>query len=194
MSTWQDVAKGIAAYAPQVASLLALTGVGAPVAAAVGTAGALVSAALGTPNDAGAVAAAIQSPEAAVKLKEIEANSGTQMAQLAAQVHMAELSAQTEALKAVNATMQKEDETRKFSWRDLWGWISGIAFGFCVALIGYLVVNAVVYNHPEYLATIPSIVGAFSVMFGISATVLGVQSAIETHHAGMADRIAAAQP
>ena len=85
--------------------------------------------------------------------------------------------------------MQVEDRTKVFSWRDLWGYVSGIAFGFVVGLVIYIVVSSIYLNQPAIMTQIPSIVGAFSVLFGIAATVLGVQSSIEAHHAGMVDRL-----
>jgi hypothetical protein len=191
---WKDVAKSIAGYAPLLSGVLAATGVGAPIAAAISAAGALVSGALGVPNTPDDVAQAlITNPDAAVKIKQIEADHGEHLAQIAAQREATEFNAQTSALQTVNATMQVEDKTRVFSWRDFWGYVSGGAFAFVVLIVGYLVGTAVYYNRPEQLGAIPAIVGAFSVLFGISATVLGVQSSIQTHHEGMAARIAAGQ-
>lgn len=187
--SWTDVAAQIAGYAPKIATVLAMTGVGVPAAAAIAAAGSLISGALGVPNTADDVAQALVSnPDAAVKLRQIDADHGDHLAQIAAQTEIATLDAQKSTIQAVNATMQAEDSTRSFSWRDAWGWISGVAFAFVVGLIGYIVTDAIVTNHPELLATIPAIVGSFTTLFGISATVLGVQSSIETHHAGMAAR------
>jgi hypothetical protein len=186
---WKDVAKSIASYAPMVSTVLAATGVGAPAAAAISAASALISGALGVANTPDDVAQAlITNPDAAVKLKQIEADHGEHLAQIAAQVEGKELDSQVTQLQTVNETMQVEDKTRAFSWRDFWGYVSGGAFAFVVGIVGYLVGVAVYYNHPEQLAAIPAIVGSFSVLFGIAATVLGVQSSIETHHAGMAER------
>lgn len=189
---WKDIAKSIAGYAPMVSTVLAATGVGAPAAAAISAAGALISGALGVPNTPDDVAQAlVTNPDAAVKIKQIEADHGEHLAQIAQLTEATELNSQVDQIKTVNATMQVEDSTRKFSWRDYWGYISGTAFGFVAAVIGYMVWDAVNNNHPEQFAAIPAIVGSFSALFAIAATVLGVQSSIETHHAGMVDRIAA---
>ena len=187
--SWQDVGKTIASYAPVLSGVLAATGVGAPAAAAVSAAGALISSALGVPNDPQAVnQALITDPNAQVKIQQIEADHGDHLAAIAQQGAAANLNAQVAGLQTVNNTMQVEDKTRGFSWRDYWGYISGTAFMFVVGIVGYLVGAAVYLNHPEQLAAIPSIVGAFSVLFGIAATVLGVHSSIEAYHSGLADR------
>ena len=186
---WSDIAKSIAGYAPMVSTILAATGIGAPAAAAIAAAGSLISGALGVPNTPDDVAQALVSnPDAAVKIKQIEADHGEHLAQIAAQQEAKELDSQVAQVQTVNETMRKEDDTRTFSWRDYWGFVSGTAFAFVVCIVGYLVGMAVYYNHPEQLAAIPAIVGSFSVLFGIAATVLGVQSSIETHHAGMCER------
>jgi hypothetical protein len=186
---WSDVAKSIGEYAPKVATVLSMTGVGGPAAAAVAAAGSLISGALGVPNTPDDVSQAIlTSPDAAVKLKQIESDHGDHLAQIAAQTEAAQLAAATSTLQAVNQTMQTEDKTRPFSWRDYWGFISGTAFAVVVLAVIYLIWASIYYTKPELLGQIPGVVGAFSVLFGIAATVLGVQSSIETNHAGLAAR------
>ena len=102
-----------------------------------------------------------------------------------------DLDAQNESIASVNATMRVEDETRKLSWRDYWGYVSGTAFGFVVVMVCIMIAHAVWTNGYDALDKIPSVVGAFSVLFGIASTVLGVTSGIEAHHKGMTDRIMA---
>lgn len=189
---WKDIAKTVAGYAPMLSTVLAATGVGAPAAAAIAAAGSLISSALGVPNTPDDVAQALATnPEAAVKLKQIEADHGEHLAQIANVQQAQELAAQTTQIETVNTTMQVEDKTRVFSWRDFWGYVSGCAFAFVVGIVGYLVWAAVRYDQPQQLAAIPAIVGAFSVLFGIAATVLGVQSSIQAHHEGMTERLMA---
>ena len=186
---WSDVAKSISSFAPQIATVLAATGVGAPVAAAVAAAGALVSGALGVPNNPDDVAQAlVTNPDAAVKLRQIDADHGEHLAAIAAGRASAELAADTSALATVNETMQVEDKTRVFSWRDFWGYTSGAAFAVVVGAVIYLIWASIYYTKPELLAQIPAVVGAFTTLFGIAATVLGVHSSIEAYHSGMADR------
>jgi len=186
---WSDIAKSVASYAPQIATVLAATGVGAPAAAAVAAAGALISNSLGVPNTPDDVGQALVSnPDAAVKIKQIEAEHGENLAKIAADSQAAATNAQVSQLQTINETMRKEDETRAFSWRDYWGYISGTAFAFVVLVVIYLVEEAVRTDKPILLQSIAPIVGAFTTLFGIAATVLGVQSSIETHHDGMAKR------
>lgn len=186
---WQGVARQIAAWAPTVSGVLAMSGVGAPVAAAISEAGSLLSGALGVPNTPADIAQAVATnPDAAIKIKQIESDHGERLAQIAAGQEAATLSAQVSQVQTVNETMRKEDDTRAFSWRDFWGYVSGVAFAFVVGIIGYLVWSAVRYDQTAQLAAIPAIVGSFTTLFGIAAMVLGVQSSIEAHHAGLADR------
>lgn len=191
---WKDIAAKIAGAAPLLSGVLAATGVGAPAAAAVAAVGALVSGTLGVPNNPDDVAKALQTdPDAAVKLAQIEATHGENMATVYAKADADNENAQVAQLGQVNATMQAEDKARTFSWRDYWGFVSGTAFFLVTLVIGYLVVGAVWHAKPELMAAIPAIVASFVPLFGISAAVLGVQSSIEAHHAGVADRIAAGE-
>ena len=186
---WTDVAKSIGEYAPKVATVLAMTGVGGPAAAAVAAAGSLISGALGVPNTPDDVSQAIlTNPDAAVKLKQIEADHGDHLAQISAQTEASELAAATSSIHDVNETMKVEDQTRAFSWRDFWGYVSGVAFACVVLAVIYLIEEAVRTDKPTLMNFIAPIVGAFTTLFGIAATVLGVQSSIETHHKGMAAR------
>jgi hypothetical protein len=186
---WSEIGKSIVSYAPLLSGVLAATGVGAPAAAAVSAAGALIASALGVPNTPNDVSQALlTNPDAAIKIKQIEADHGDHLAQIAQQTEATELGSQVSQLQTINETMQVEDKTRDFSWRDFWGYISGVAFAVVVGIVCYMVIMAIYNNHPELLATIPTIVGAFSVLFGIAATVLGVHSSIEAYHTGMADR------
>ena len=113
---WTDIAKSIAGYAPMVSTVLAATGVGAPAAAAIAAAGSLISGALGVPNTPDDVAQALVSnPDAAVKIKQIEADHGEHLAQIAQLQEAKELDSQVAQLATVNSTMQTEDKTRTFS-------------------------------------------------------------------------------
>lgn len=175
-----------------------VVGTGAPLLGSLffgpagGAVGKLVASVLGCDATPDAVSQAIQAdPQAAAKIVEIETNAKVQLQQLAVQAEQNRLIAETAQIASVNSTMQKEDETRKFSWRDYWGYVSGTAFAFVVAVVIFIVFMAVHTDHYELLANIPPVVGAFSVLFGIAAGVLGVQASIEAHHAGMVDRIEA---
>lgn len=78
---------------------------------------------------------------------------------------------------AVNQTMQTEAKSEhwpQYSWRPFWGFVSGIAFGFVVALCCYLGYKAVVGGEPSALAMVPQLVTAFSTLFAIPGAILGV--------------------
>ena len=125
-----------------------------------------------------------------------KANNDAKIAQGQQQVDLAknDNDAQVAQLQTINATMQAELAKRQFSWRDFWGFLSAVAFGCVIGLCIYIAIEAVYTGHYELMANIPTIVGAFTVLFGIPMAVLGVQSTIEAHHAGMVDRINATKP
>ena len=179
---WSDIGKAVESIAPALAT--AVLGPAGPLV------GGLISTALGVSNTPDEVATALKTdPDAAVKIKQLESEQATALATLKEQLAVAQITADSAQVSAVNDTMRVEDNTRKFSWRDYWGYVSGTAFGFVVGAVIYVVGMAMYTGHFEAMGQIPSIVGAFSVLFGIAAGVLGVQSGIETHHAGMVDRI-----
>jgi hypothetical protein len=183
---WKDIAGEVGKFAPLVGTLI-----GGPAGAAIGG---LVSAALGTSNSPDAISAAIATdPNAALKLAQFQSDNAVKLQAMVFAHADKQLDADTAQIAQVNATMQTEDKTRVFSWRDYWGYVSGSGFGFVVGVICYLVIGALWQGHPEYMAQIPQIVGAFSVLFGIAAGVLGVQAGIEAHHAGVAERLSAGE-
>ena len=182
------IALALMQFAPQLAGLLGGTKAEAVASHVVGIAQTIT----GQTTPDAALAAIQADPNLAFQFQSKVVESQVEIAQIAADTEKAELGAQVSQLQTVNATMQKEDETRPFSWRDFWGFVSGTGFAFVVGIVGYMVEEDIRTNHFDLLAQIPQIVGAFTALFGIAAAVLGVQSSIETHHAGMADRIAAA--
>ena len=112
---WSDVGNKLRSIAG--VSLPALgTALGGPAGAAIGVA---LGKALGTDPTPDAVAAALN-PDAAVKLKEIEADLGK-----------AQVSADVTVLQSVNQTMQAEDKADHwptYSWRPFVGFCFGIAW------------------------------------------------------------------
>jgi hypothetical protein len=122
---WKDIASTVGKFAPLVGTAL-----GGPAGAAVG---AIVSAALGTPNTPDAVSQALQvDPAAAMKLAEIEKDRTLGIQQLIVQSEANRLASETAALQAVNATMQVEDKSDhwpSYSWRPFCGFVFGIMFG-----------------------------------------------------------------
>lgn len=78
---------------------------------------------------------------------------------------------------AVNQTMQAEAKSEhwpQYSWRPFWGFISGIAFGFVVALCCFLAYKAILGGVPQALAMIPQLVSSFAALFAIPGAILGV--------------------
>jgi len=121
---WSIVSKLAGAAAPMIGGLLA-----GPAGAAVGS---MVASALGVGNSPDAVLEALKSsPDAAVRLREIEANQSVQLQALMIQSEANRLSAETAATLAVNATMQAEagaDHWPTYSWRPYVGFVFGTMF------------------------------------------------------------------
>lgn len=114
---WKDVGNKVRDIASGTLPALG-TALGGPAGAAIGVA---LSKALGTDPTPDAVAAALN-PDAAVKLREIEAD-----------LQKAQLSADAQALQAVNATMQaeaKSDHWPTYMWRPVCG------FAFAAVWLG----------------------------------------------------------
>lgn len=86
---WKSAGQRVAKAAPLLGTVL-----GGP---AGGAFGAVVAGALGVDNQPDAVAAAMASPEALVKLKQIEADHRAELEQIAAKVALAELKNQEHA-------------------------------------------------------------------------------------------------
>jgi hypothetical protein len=121
---WSDIASTVGKFAPLVGTAL-----GGPAGAAVG---AIVSAALGTPNSPDAVSQALQvNPDAAVKLAEIEKDKTLGIQQLVVAAEANRLAADTAAIQAVNTTMQAEDKSDHwptYTWRPFCGFVFGAMF------------------------------------------------------------------
>ena len=80
---WKDIAGAVGKAAPILGTLL-----GGPAGAAVGG---LIASALGTANDPADVAAAMQNPDAAIKLREVEARRQVDLQALAVDMAKAEI-------------------------------------------------------------------------------------------------------
>lgn len=119
-ATWKDVGAIVAKSAPMLGGLL-----GGPAGAAVGTVGAMIASAFGVGSTPDEVLQTITTnPDAAVKLREIEARRQVELEALS-------LSAATQAIQAVNATMQSEaasDHWPTYAWRPFCGFIFGTTF------------------------------------------------------------------
>jgi alkylated DNA nucleotide flippase Atl1 len=121
---WKDLAEKVGAFAPMLGGLL-----GGPAGAGIGS---LIAATLGvgaTPSEVSQALAT--SPDAAVKLRQIEADQRVQLEGLAVQAESNRLAAETAELASVNATMQAEAKSEhwaQWSWRPFCGYIFGIVF------------------------------------------------------------------
>ncbi len=94
----------------------------------------MVASALGLSDSSpDAVALALQTdPEAAVKLRQIEATHSERLAEIAMQGRSADLAAQTAQQASINKTMQAELESPskwKSGWRPLFGYMAAFGFG-----------------------------------------------------------------
>ena len=121
---WKDVSKALGSVAPVLGTL-----VGGPAGAAIG---AVVAQALGVGATPGEVSQALTiDPEAAVKLKQIEATRQTELQGLVVAAEQNRLAADTAAIQAVNATMQveaKADHWPTYFWRPFCGMVFGTMF------------------------------------------------------------------
>lgn len=123
---WSDIAGAVGKVAPILGTLIA-----GPAGSAVG---ALVASALGSPADPQSVSVALANPDAAVRLRQIEASRQTELHGLLVQAEGNRLAAETSQLQAVNATMQAEAASNHwptYSWRPFCGFIFGVTFFGC---------------------------------------------------------------
>lgn len=121
---WKDLAATIGKFAPMLG-----TAIGGPAGAGIG---AIVASALGTGNTPDEVSQALAvNPDAAVKLKQIEATRQVDLQTLVVQAEANRIAADTSAIMAVNATMQaeaKSDHWPTYSWRPFVGFVFGTMF------------------------------------------------------------------
>lgn len=193
MSAFTDTLKAIA---PTIAS--ALLGPEGPILSlAVTTIGNILG--ISAPTQASiktAIENAQITPEQQVALKTADDSLKVQLAQIAAETKRIGVEADVSDIKIINETMQTEDRTRVFSWRDAWGYTGAAMFAFVCVLAGVIVVDAVFCGQPQLIAQVPVVVDAFLGLFGICCTVLGVntiQGMIQDHHAGVVARLNAGE-
>jgi hypothetical protein len=171
---WKDIAVAVGKAAPLLGTLL-----GGPAGAAAAVGG-MIASALGTGASPEEVRQALAtSPEAIVKLREIEATRQARLQELATDQAKAELAAAAQNAGDVNRTMRAESESEHwptYSWRP--------AIGFAVALAVLLAVltvfgaygAAIIWDRSEGLAHLPGVLAAIAGIIGVVSPVLGIAS------------------
>lgn len=186
---WKNIVSSLPGDLKLLGAALAATGVAAPEGAAVAGLGAILGHALGTDATPDAIQKAIATdPAAAAKLAEVQENNKVELRRIIMQGATAQMAADASVIKSVNDTMEVEDQTKQAEWRQVWGYISAVAFAFCVLGLFGFVVGCFVTKHTEQLAQMPLIIGALTGFFAIPLAVLGVVA----WHNGKAE-LAAAQ-
>jgi hypothetical protein len=164
---WSKLGEKVANMAPVLGSALG------PGGTAVGS---LIATAFGTENDPDEIGKAIQGdPEAAAKLKRIEAEHAEEMRRLAMKAAEHRMASETARISEVNKTMRAGYDAGVY-WRRAWGWISAISFGVLVITIGVLSYLGIAESNTEAMRMIPQLVSAATTLFGIPAAILGIDA------------------
>lgn len=170
---WKQVAGEVANFAPLLGGLL-----GGPAGAAAGS---LVASALGTNNDPASVQLALKTnPDAAVKLRQIEADQATRLAELTVTAESNRLAAQTASLASVNATMQieaKSDHWATWFWRPAIGLSVAFNVGMSSATIAASYIAVMFFQtDPQLLTYLPAMLAASAGVIAVTMPVLGIAS------------------
>lgn len=169
--SWKSIANTVGKIAPTLGSLL-----GGPAGASIGT---LIATTLGVENSPESVSEALRiNPEAAVKLAEIESNERVRLKELLFEQSKVEITAETQNMTDINATMQVEAKSEHFlsySWRPLIGYSVAISScgGVIITITAYI---AALCGRPEGLTNLPMVLGALAGLNLTSMPVLGVAS------------------
>lgn len=170
---WKDIVPKVGAFAPILGTLL-----GGPAGGAIGG---MVASALGVDAHPDAVSQAIATnPEAAVKLRQIEADQQTKLQELLVTAENNRLVAESAAVGAVNTTMQaeaKSDHWPTYTWRPF----VGFSFGLLGLIGGMTAAGAYVGvmflgSKPDILAQLPGLLGAEAAVMATMAPILGIAS------------------
>jgi hypothetical protein len=170
---WKDIAGAVGKVAPLLGTLLA--------GPAGGAVGGLVASVLGVGNTADEVSQALATnPDAAVKLRQIEADRQAKLQELATDQVKAELAASTQNAGDINKTMQAEaaaEHWPTYSWRP------AIGFAVAIDLVLSVLVVAIAYigvmageMKPEVLSYLPAMLGAMAALVGVASPILGIAS------------------
>jgi hypothetical protein len=154
---WKDIAADVGKAAPILGTLI-----GGPAGGAIG---AMIASGLGvaaTPDDVKTALAT--SPDAAVKLAQIEKDRQVELQQLIVQAEQNRLAVDTSTIAAVNATMQAETRSEHWAswlWRPFLGFVTGIMIFGCYFVLPLLKIAAPIIP-TEVWALLASILGVAS--------------------------------
>lgn len=166
---WKDVAGMVGKFAPVLGTLI-----GGPAGAGVG---ALVASALGVGADPSEVAQALSlSPDAAIKLKQLEKERQVELQGLLVTAEANRLAAETAASSEVNQTMRAESQSERWpqwSWRPFIGFCVGLN-SLAASVLVLVVFGATVYGAPAAAAAVASLPTVLGALAGISLTVMPV--------------------
>lgn len=170
---WKDIAGAIGKHAPLIGTLL--------YGPAGGAVGGLVASVLGVGATPDEVAQALTtSPDAAVKLSQLEVERQTRFQELATEQAKAELVAAVQSAGDVNRTMQAEAASEHwptYSWRPAIGFAVAIDLGFSVAVVALAYIGVMFCGvTPEVLSYLPAMLGAMAALVGVAMPILGIAS------------------
>lgn len=167
---WKDIQGDIAAAAPVLGTLI-----GGPAGGAIGS---LVASALGTQSDPAAVQMALKTdPDAAVKLRQIEADQKVRLQELVVTAANNQLIADTASIASVNTSIQSEaksDHWPTYTWRPFIGFTFGL-YVISLAALPLFHVQPVILT-PDITLAIGGILGIASYFRGRMQADPNVQS------------------
>ncbi len=171
---WKDIASTVGKAAPMLGTLL-----GGPAGAAVGG---LIASALGSGSSPDDVSQAlVTNPDAAVKLKQIEADRQAKLQELVVLAESNRLAAEAKAIDAVNATMRAEaaaEHWPTYSWRPFVGFAVGInLIASTLLVVGVFIamcLNAA--GADKAVAALPAALGALAALVALASPILGIAS------------------
>lgn len=174
MTDWKTIQADVAKAAPLLGTLI-----GGPAGPAIG---ALISSVLGVPNEPDAVQQALTTnPDAAIKLRQIEADHEARLRELSVTAESNRLTAETAAIQAINTTIQAEakaDHWPTYSWRPAIGF--AVAFNTFASSLLVLGVFAAVIAGATQAATavgqLPLVLGSLAAISGTVLPILGIAS------------------
>lgn len=173
---WKDIAGDIAKFAPVLGGM-----VGGPVGIGVTAASAVIAHALGVAPTPDAVAIALQNPDAAVKLAQIEKDRAVDLQTLVVQSRAAAMAADTAAIVAVNQTMQAETHAEhwpSYTWRPFIGFALGVNVMASTLLVLFVFIPIMFgsTNMAAAVAALPGVLGALAAVGATTLPVIGVAS------------------